>query len=73
MSRMSKTVRYTKKPGGDEQQLAADAAEAVEDVGCSQHKDQGRVDTFGGGQASISACCRPALDRAEKAFKAATA
>ncbi|HVS30412.1 MAG TPA: hypothetical protein VMS98_03055 [Thermoanaerobaculia bacterium] len=69
---MSKTVRYTKAAGVDDDQIVANVAEAVEDVGCSQHRDQCRLDAFGNGQATISACCRPALDRADKAFRAAT-
>jgi hypothetical protein len=73
MSRLSKTVRYTRPSGVSDDDLFANAAEAVEDVGCSQHKDQCRLDSFASGQASISACCRPALDRGEKALRAATA
>jgi hypothetical protein len=49
----------------------ARASEAVSDVECGPHKDAARLDSLGGGSASISACCRPVLDRAEKAFNAA--
>jgi hypothetical protein len=70
---MSKTVRYNKPTAMTEAQMMANASEAVADVECSQHKEAARLDTFAGGMAGISACCRPVLDRAEKALKAATA
>jgi hypothetical protein len=72
MSRLAKTVRYTRAAGATDADLMLRASEAVEDVECGAHKDAGRVDSLAAGTASISACCRPALERAEKAFNAAT-
>ena len=72
MSRLAKTIRYTRTAGATDADLMSRASEAVEDVECSAHKDRGRVDSLANGSASISSCCRPALERAEKAFNAAT-
>ena len=72
MSRMAKTVRYQKTGGRTDNDLMPLAQEAVSDVECSAHKSAAKLDTFAGGMATISACCRPALERAEKAFNSAT-
>ena len=69
-SRMAKTVRYQKTGGKTDNDLMPVADEAVADVACSAHKSSAKLDTFAGGMATISACCRPALERAEKAFNA---
>jgi hypothetical protein len=67
---MSRTIRYkASRPDAD---VMPEAAEAVEDVSCSAHKDTARLDSFGGGTAIVSGCCMPTINRAEKALLAAT-